>query len=138
MKRVLDENSHTMVRPDHHHRPDDHRIFVFGSNRLGIHGAGAAAYAAEIGAVHGLGEGISGNTYALPTCSVPGVGLPIHEVRTHVNRFLRFARQFPDKRFFVSEVGCGHAGFKAKDIAPLFASAPMNCDLPPGWDRGAP
>lgn len=135
MKRVLDSNSHTMVRPDHHHTPDDHRMFVFGSNRLGIHGAGAAAYAAQIGAVQGLGEGPSGNTYALPTCSVPGVGLPLEEVRRHVELFKEFARRRPDVTFFVSEVGCGHAGHRPEDIAPMFRGSPANCHLPPNWER---
>ena len=133
MKRITDKNSNTKVRPDHHHKPEDHRIFVFGSNRLGIHGAGAAAYATQIGAVQGLGEGPSGNTYALPTCSVPGVGLPLPEVQRHVNLFKEFARKRPDTTFFVSEVGCGHAGHRAEDIAPMFKDAPENCDLPPGW-----
>ena len=43
-------------------------IFVFGSNKSGIHGAGAAKYALEHkGAQWGIGEGIVGESYALPT-----------------------------------------------------------------------
>lgn len=120
--------------PAHIHTEDDPRVFVFGSNRAGIHGAGAALYASEkLGARHGIGEGITGRTYALPTCSRPGVPLKLLEVNVHVKRFLLVAGLMPETRFLVSEVGCGIAGFKAKEIAPLFADAPANCDLPPGW-----
>lgn len=48
--------------------PDINTIFVFGSNPKGVHGAGAAKVAREqFGAVYGVGEGITGNSYALPT-----------------------------------------------------------------------
>ena len=48
--------------------PDDNTIFVFGSNPTGIHGAGAAKVAREqFGAKAGVGEGLTGNSYALPT-----------------------------------------------------------------------
>lgn len=43
-------------------------IFVFGSNPKGIHGAGAASVAkAQFGAIEGQGEGLQGESYALPT-----------------------------------------------------------------------
>lgn len=117
----------------HIHSKDDPRIFVFGSNRRGIHGAGAAMYAADLGAARGIGEGITGRTYALPTCSKPGIPLTLDEVNAHVQRFMGLARLMPEERFFVSAVGCGIAGFTEEEIAPMFAYAPGNCDLPPGW-----
>ena len=47
---------------------DENTIFVFGSNPEGIHGAGAAKVAVEnFGAIYGIGEGMQGNAYALPT-----------------------------------------------------------------------
>lgn len=121
-----------MSRPDH--TPDDPRVFVFGSNRRGMHGAGAARYARiELGARWGIGEGMTGRAYALPTCSSPGVALPYAAVAEAVERFKNLARSMPGTRFYVSEVGCGFAGFVAADIAPLFADAPDNCDLSDGW-----
>ena len=43
-------------------------IFVFGSNLAGRHGLGAAKYARNnLGAVYGVGEGPTGECYALPT-----------------------------------------------------------------------
>ncbi len=107
------------------HTPEDPRIFVFGSNRLGIHGAGAAFYASRyLGAVRGVGEGPTGRTYALPTCARPGVPLGLPEVAEHILRFLQYARENPDKRFYVSAVGCGIAGFSEEEIAPWFGYAP--------------
>lgn len=125
---------------EHVHNSTDPRVFVFGSNLRGIHGAGAARYAATaLGALTGVNEGRTGRSYALPTCSKPGVPLSLREVKRHVDRFLLHAefakadeREY-DTRFFVSAVGCGIAGFKESEIAPLFKDAPDNCDLPPGW-----
>ena len=120
------------IDPNHLHLPDDPRFFVFGSNEAGINGGGAAWYAqSKLGAQPGLGEGLSGHTYALPTCSLPGKPLPLPKIKAAVDRFLGVARNFPAMRFFVSEVGCGLAGHVAADIAPMFAEAPANCDLPP-------
>jgi hypothetical protein len=45
----------------------------------------------------------------------------------------RFARQHAEQRYFVTRVGCGLAGYTDADIAPMFATAPDNCRLPPGW-----
>lgn len=48
--------------------PDANTIFVFGSNLKGIHGAGAARTAKNsFGAKDGVGEGLTGDAYALPT-----------------------------------------------------------------------
>ena len=44
------------------------RVFVFGSNLAGRHGRGAARAAVrEHGAIYGQGEGLQGNSYAIPT-----------------------------------------------------------------------
>lgn len=119
---------------EHIHTPEDTRIFVFGSNRLGIHKRGAAKYALDkLGAVLGEGEGITGKCYALPTKSTPQKSLTLTEVREHVAKFLAYAKDHPNTRFFVSRVGCGLAGFKDEDIAPMFMGSPENCDLPPDW-----
>lgn len=121
-----------MTRPDH--TPDDPRVFVFGSNLLGVHGAGAARYAREqLGAKPDAGEGPMGSCYALPTCSAPGKPLLLDRVAFHVRRFLAHASTNRDVRFYVSPIGCGIAGFNESDIAPLFVGASDNCDLPDGW-----
>lgn len=120
----------------HWHTENDPRIFVFGSNLYGIHGAEAALYArTKLGAEIGVGRGLTGRCYALPTCLRPGEPLPLVMVKEMVDEFLSVARESPGARYFVSAVGCGIAGFSEQEIAPLFADAPGNCDLPPGWRK---
>lgn len=121
--------------------PLSKKVFVFGSNRRGIHGCGAALYARQhLGALQLVGEGpmpdpTRPSCYALPTKMTPDVRLPLDEIRTHVQRFCLFAEGRPDLEFFVTRVGCKHAGYTDSDIASLFEGAPINCELPEGWRR---
>lgn len=110
------------------------RIFVFGSNRAGIHGKGAALFASKYyGAERGVGEGLTGLSYALPTKDHRIQTLPLEDIRPHVEKFIQTARQHPDIDFIVTRVGCGLAGYEDEDICPLFESAPDNCLFPGPW-----
>src|SRR5271157_3997992 len=107
-------------------------IFVFGSNEKGIHGGGAARTAIlKHGAIWGQGEGRQGDSYAIPTCSNPVYShndqLPLPKVHEYVRRFIQYAKEHPKEDFKVTQVGCGLAGLKAEDIAPMFEDAPHNC-----------
>lgn len=114
-------------------------IFVFGSNVLGRHGAGAAREAFEKhGAVMGQGEGMYGQSYALPTVGIPMLPLSVGEVDDAVARFLNLADVRPDLTFQVTRVGCGLAGFTDAEIAPLFADAPENCQFDEAWKEWLP
>jgi hypothetical protein len=93
-------------------------IFVFGSNSGGFHGGGAALQAMKWGAVWGQGNGLQGQTYAIPTMFDS-----VEEIKPYVNEFLRFAKTHPELKFLVTEIGCGIAGFTPEDIAPLFQAA---------------
>lgn len=109
-------------------------IFVFGSNRQGRHGAGAAHWATtHKGAIHGQAEGLQGESYAIITKELrtnhPKVTLD--EIAQGVTRFLQFAHTRPDLHFTVTPIGCGLAGFTPTQIAPLFTNAPDNVTLPP-------
>lgn len=98
-------------------QPDE--IFVFGSNLAGFHGGGAASLAhSRFGACWGVGNGPSGSTYAIPTMQ----GGP-ETIRPYVEEFIGYARSHPDKKFLVTEIGCGIAGFTPEQIAPLFTAA---------------
>lgn len=109
-------------------------IFVFGSNLAGIHGAGAAWEAAtHFGAARGVGEGMTGQAYALPTKDKDLEVRPLEDIRVSVERFLDYAEEYPAVDFFVTRVGCGFAGYTDADIAPMFRDAPLNCVLPDGW-----
>jgi len=102
----------------------DDEVFVFGSNLSGFHGKGAAKTAMKWGAVWGRGEGLYGKTYALPTVRKKLRGtLPLQSIEKYVKNFLECAEAHPDKKFYVTEVGCGLAGLKVKDIAPMFREA---------------
>jgi hypothetical protein len=111
-------------------------IFVFGSNRKGIHGAGTARIAAqEYGAQFGVGEGRTGQAYAIPTKETPYKRLRLSEVREGVERFLIYAREHPELEFRVVRIGCGLAGFTNGEMAPLFDGAPANCRFDPLWEK---
>ncbi len=109
-------------------------VFVFGSNLAGRHGAGAAKFALEHrGAIYGRGEGRQGNSYGIPTKDRDIRTLPLEEIQKGVERFLNYARNNPDMTFQVTKIGCGLAGYKEEQIAPMFEGAPYNCVLPVGW-----
>jgi len=109
-------------------------VFCFGSNLRGAHGRGAALFAKRYrGAVYGQGIGHHGNSYAIPTKDEFIKTLPLSRIETYVYDFMDYARAHPEMTFEVSRVGCGLAGYKDSDIAPLFNGAPENCILPLGW-----
>lgn len=109
-------------------------IFVFGSNEAGRHGKGAALDARKHhGAIYGQGEGLQGHSYAIPTKDAHLYTLPLRVIETYVARFKAFAESRPDLRFKVTAIGCGLAGYRPAEIAPMFANAPANCTLPPAF-----
>ena len=95
---------------------EDNEIFVFGSNLGGFHGGGAARLAYnKFGAVWGQGDGLQGQSYAIPTMQGG-----IDTIQPYVDEFITFARQHPELTFLVTRIGCGIAGFEDSEIAPLF------------------
>lgn len=113
---------------------DPECIFVFGSNRAGIHGSGAAWFAnKKFGARIGVGEGLTGQTYALPTKDSNIKTLPLVEIKKHVDKFLKLSETLDDYKFIVTRVGCGLAGYEDKDIAPMFKGASPNCCFDESW-----
>lgn len=112
----------------------ENAIFVFGSNRAGVHGAGAAREALhKYGATFGIGEGLIAQSYALPTRDAKLRTLSLDDIAKHVRRFLVVAENNRYLTFAVTRIGCGLAGYTDLDIAPLFKYAPANCELPVGW-----
>ena len=107
------------VTPDNIQDLQPGEVFVFGSNLQGQHMGGAARIAVEkFGAVWGQGEGLQGQSYALPT-----MNLTLEEIARYVEQFIWFADSHPELTFLVTRVGCGIAGFRDEQIAPLFANA---------------
>lgn len=110
-------------------KPDE--VFVFGSNLAGMHGGGAAYVAfKQFGAVMGCGVGLRGQSYAIPTMQGG-----VETIQPYVDNFIAFASEHPELFFYVTRIGCGIAGFREKEIAPLFAQAIdlENVCLPEGF-----
>jgi hypothetical protein len=113
------------ITPEIIDKLNDDEIFVFGSNKSGIMGAGAAKIAYQrFGAVWGVGEGVTGECYAIPTKDY-GIRrtLRIDEIKPFVDEFIQFAKNNDDFIFLVTKIGCGLAGYRSNDIAPLFKDA---------------
>ena len=93
--------------------PDE--VFVFGSNEQGKHLGGAAAYAVKhFGAVWGQGEGLQGQSYAIPTME------GMESMSAAIDRFIQYADAHRELRFLVTRIGCGIAGYSVGEVAPLF------------------
>lgn len=114
-------------------QPEKDQVFVFGSNTAGRHGKGAAKQALRYGAKYGRGIGISGMTYAIPTKDSDLLVLPLEVIAAYIDRFRRFSRSNPNISFFITSVGTGLAGYRDKDIAPLFRGCGDNCSFPSNW-----
>lgn len=98
---------------------DRDEIFVFGSNLAGNHAGGAARVARKkFGAIMGQGVGLQGQSYAIPTMQGG-----VETIKPYVDEFIDFARECDQNTFYVTRIGCGIAGFKDEEIAPLFAEA---------------
>lgn len=118
-------------------------VFVFGSNTAGIHGAGAAKYArlhkdAKLGSWFGR----TGDSWAIPTKGhltdfrgklLVGGTLPLEQIQQYVHAFLAYAKQTPEIEYQITCIGCGLAGLRHQDIAPMFKDAPDNCYFDNKW-----
>lgn len=94
-------------------------VFVFGSNKDGFHAGGAARIAAQkFGAIWGKGVGLQGQSYAIPTMQGD-----VDTIKPYVDEFIAFAKSHEELFFWVTRIGCGIAGFRDSDIAPLFKEA---------------
>jgi hypothetical protein len=100
----------------------ENEVFVFGSNLSGRHGKGAAKTALGWGANWGQAAGIQGKTYGIPTKDAAiRRTLTIKEIKPFVDDFIEWAKYHTGNVFYVTEIGCGLAGYKPKNIAPLFS-----------------
>ena len=106
----------TRVTPARILKLGTNEVFVFGSNALGRHYGGAAKIAVEkFGAIMGQGHGMQGKSYAINSMS----GIP--DMMEDIKCFCEFAKAHPEKHFLVTPIGCGIAGYRPEEIAPLVA-----------------
>lgn len=110
------------------------QILVFGSNEAGVHGAGAAKTAYEKhGARWGKCYGHHGDSFAIPTKDVDIQTMPLERIEGYVKGFLAYAEGHPKVQFKITRIGCGLAGLRDEDIAPMFKNAPKNCYFDEVW-----
>ena len=106
----------TQFTPDFITELKENEIFVFGSNLQGLHGGGAARLAYnKFGAIWGQGVGLQGQSYGIPTMHGG-----VDAIKPYVDEFIEFAKSHPELTFLVTRIGCGIAGFRDEEIAPLF------------------
>jgi hypothetical protein len=109
-------------------------IFVFGSNLNGAHAGGAALLAFQkFGAVMGVGDGITGSSYAFPTLDKKMQKVSISAFKKSVKKLYETCKENPSKVFLLTKVGCGIAGFAEREVQELFKSPPTNLVLPEDW-----
>ena len=66
----------------------------------------------------GQAEGVQGQSYAIPT-----VGNAFDDVKKAIDRFTEYVVLHPQKKFMLTAIGCGNAGYTPGQIAPLFKQA---------------
>jgi len=112
----------------------DNEIFVFGSNLAGHHYGGAAHTAhTKFGAKWGVGEGITGDCYAFPTLDVAFKKLTDKQLQKAKERLCGYAEKHPEKKFLLTRLGCGIAGYPEEKMQMLFATVPFNIVKPKNW-----
>lgn len=97
----------------------EHEIFVFNSYSNGINKCGTAKAALTYhGAKLGVGEGPTGQSYAIPS------EIPLDQIQKAVDRFIEYAKKHPGLEFLVTPIGIGKI-FKrdVKEMAILFVNA---------------
>lgn len=111
--------------------PQHDKVFVFGSNLAGRHGAGAAKFAVmHHGAIYGQGVGLQGNSYGIPTKDAKVQTMPLADILPYVIDFIQFAKDNPSLTFQLTPIGCGLAGYTPPDIGPMFKGCPDNVIIP--------
>ena len=106
----------------------ENEYFVFGSNIDGHHMAGAAKQAMDqFGAEWGVGVGLTGQCYAIPTME------GIVSLSLYVDQFIEVSTLLPTKTFLLTKIGTGIAGYSEEEIKPLFSQVPSNVILPKEW-----
>lgn len=104
------------VTPDNIDTLKENEIFVFGSDPAGLHNGGDAAFALKrFGAVFGQGEGLQGQSYAIPINFNN-----FDELDDAVDRFVSYAEEHPELHFCVTKIGSRNTMFYKEHIAPLF------------------
>jgi len=106
-------------------------VFVFGSNMAGTHAGGAAKIALQhFGATRGVGRGWAGQSFAIPTMNEHLQQMPLSQIEYYIDDFKIYVKNHAQTIFFITAVGCGVAGYKVEEIAPMFKGIAHNVIFP--------
>lgn len=109
----------------------ENTVFVFGSNLAGQHIDGAAKTAlTHFGALKGVGRGWSGQSYAIPTINEHLQQMPLSQIQHYIDDFKIYTKNHPKIQYFITSLGCGIAGYKIEEIAPMFRGISRNVIFP--------
>lgn len=109
----------------------ENTVFVFGSDMIGQHADGAAKTAvAHFGALNGVGRGWSGQSYAIPTMNEHFQQMPLSQIQHYIDDFKIYTKNHPKIQYFITSLGCGIAGYKIEEIAPMFRGISHNVIFP--------
>ena len=112
-------------------------VFVFGSNLAGRHGKGAALFARkQYGAEYGVGEGRTGNSYAIPTKDKDLKVIGLYLIELYLAEFVTYAESNPDDTFLLTPIGTGLAGYDKTEISKLIRNCgplPSNIVFTKEW-----
>jgi hypothetical protein len=127
-------------------RPEPNVIFCFGSNPEGRHGKGAAYIAKRyFGAKYGQGEGLQGNSYALPTkdLRVKKNGgfksISPSNIVESIKKLYEVARSNPDKKFMIAYRNTkekslnGYTGYEMINMFCKAGKIPENIIISKEW-----
>lgn len=104
---------------------EPNEIFVFGSNKEGQHLSGAARQAHDqFGAIWGMGFGLQGQSYAIPT-----MDLPLEIIGRYIAQFVEFARLTPGNTYFVTAIGTGIAGFSQEEMEGIWGGLELPANV---------
>ena len=126
--------------------PDKNTIFVFGSNPEGRHGAGAAKVARLFfGAIYGNGEGLQGDSYALPTKDLRVKenngfkSISKEDIIYSIKKLYQVANQMPNKDFKIAYRNVdsislnGYTGLEMIDMFKQAGPIPSNIIFSKEW-----
>ena len=126
--------------------PQENVVFVFGSNPEGRHGLGAAKVAREqFGARWGIGEGLVGNSYGIPTKDLRikdnhGYrSVAPSSIIESIKKFYDIARMHPNKVFKIAYRNtyrrslCGYSGLELFNMFRSAGDFPSNVHISEEW-----
>ena len=95
----------------------ENQVFCFGSNLQGRHAGGAAKQAhKDFGAIWGVGVGIQGQSYGIPTME-----LDLEGIAQYIKQFIDYARITPEKEYLVTPIGTGIASFSVEEMGEVWS-----------------